>query len=132
MMRIKGTDHKAVKAMVSDSGAMADYARLYPDTTRRIVEIITGVAGDYAAMGIALSFEVTDDEAARIDRLGNEFDLTGAEAMLALHIGGGGSLADYADAHTISRNTVRNQLQMVFDKTGVHRQAELVKLLSDF
>jgi DNA-binding CsgD family transcriptional regulator len=131
-MRIKGTDQKAVEAMVSASDHIAEYARLYPDLKRRAVEVVTGVAEDYAAMGIDLTFEIASDEASRIDRLGKAFDLTGAEALLAIHIADGGDLGGYAEARGVSRNTARNQLQAVFDKTGARRQAELVKLLTDF
>lgn len=131
-MRIKGTDRKAVEAMVAGSDIVADYARLYPDTKRRAVDIVTGVAGDYAEMGMELVFEITEDNAARLDRLGRLYDLTASEALLALHIADGGDTGGYAAARRVSRHTVRNQLQAVFDKTGTRRQAELVRLLADF
>jgi DNA-binding CsgD family transcriptional regulator len=131
-MRIKGTDRKAVEAMVASSDIVADYARLYPDTKRRAVEIVTGLAGDYAEMGIELVIEVPEDKAKRVERLGQHYDLTASEALLALHIADGGDTGGYAAARQVSRNTVRNQLQAVFDKTGTRRQAELVRLLADF
>lgn len=131
-MRIKGTDRKAVEAMVAGSDILADYARLYPDAKRRAVEIVTGVSGDYAEMGIELVIEVTEDKAARMERLGRLYELTASEALLALHIADGGDTGGYAAARQISRHTVRNQLQAVFDKTGTRRQAELVRLLADF
>jgi len=131
-MRIKGTDRKAVEALVAGSEIVADYARLYPDTKRRAVEIVTGVAGDYAEMGIELVIEVPEDKAKRMERLGRLYDLTASEALLALHIADGGDTSAYAAARQVSRNTVRNQLQAVFDKTGTRRQAELVRLLADF
>ena len=34
-----------------------------------------------------------------------------------------------AAEHGLSANTVRNQLQAIYDKTGVNRQAALVSLL---
>lgn len=131
-MRIKGTDRKAVEAMVASSDIVADYARLYPDTRRRAVEIVTGVAGDYAEMGIELFIEVAEDKATRMERLGQVYELTASEALLALHIADGGDTGGYAAARQVSRNTVRNQLQAVFEKTGTRRQAELVRLLADF
>ncbi len=131
-MRIKGTDRKAVEAMVARSDNLTDYARLYPDTKRRAVDIVTGVARDYADMGMGLVIEVCEDAAARIARLGEAYELTASEAMLALHIADGGDTGGYATARGVSRNTVRNQLQAVFDKTATRRQAELVKLLVDF
>ena len=131
-MRIKGTDSKAVQAMVAASDQLADYGRLYPQTAQRAVEIITGMARDYAAMGIDLTIDIPDDERARGERLVACYGLTRSETLLALHIGGGGSLTGYAAARSVTRNTARNQLQQVFDKTGVRRQAELVRLLADF
>lgn len=59
------------------------------------------------------------------------FGFTGAEARLATYLMAGGSLSAFAKAHGISRNTARNQLQVVFQKTNVRRQAELVALLRD-
>src|SRR5688572_6164063 len=106
-MRIKGTDRKAVEAMVAGSDIVADYARLYPDVKRRAVEIVTGVAGDYAEMGIDLVIEVTEDKAARLQRLGSLYGLTASEALLALHIADGGDTSGYAAARRVSRNTVR-------------------------
>lgn len=131
-MRIKGTDHKAVEAIVAQSPVLTDYVRLYPDAQRRAVEIITSVAGDYASMGIDLLLEVGEDAAAKAERLRQAHGLTAAEAQLALHIAGGGSVRSHAAARGLSRTTVRNQLQSVFDKTGVHRQPELVRMLADF
>ena len=131
-MRIKGTDRKAVEAMVDTSETLTDYVKLYPEAKRRAVDIVTRVAGDYAEMGMELIIEVAEDAAARIERLGRMFDLTASEALLALHIANGGSTADYAATRGITRNTVRNQLQAVFDKTGARRQTELVRLLADY
>lgn len=118
--------------MVDASEILTDYVKLYPDAKRRTVEVMTGVADDYAEMGINLVIEVAEDAAARVERLGQMFDLTASEALLALHIAGGGSTRDYATTRGITRHTARNQLQAVFDKTGARRQAALVRLLKDF
>lgn len=58
------------------------------------------------------------------------FGLTSAEAELAAALGGGDSLRTIAARRGVSINTVRNQLGAVFDKTGCHRQQDLVRLLS--
>jgi DNA-binding CsgD family transcriptional regulator len=57
------------------------------------------------------------------------FGLTPAEAKLAMRLAGGDSLNDAAVALGVARNTVRAQLQAIFSKTGVARQADLVRLL---
>jgi len=57
------------------------------------------------------------------------FGLTNAEAQLAADLANGCSLDIYAEKYGVSKNTVRNQLKSCFNKTGVKRQAELVKLI---
>ena len=57
------------------------------------------------------------------------YSLTQAEAQLAASLANGDSLDAYAEKQGVSKNTVRNQLKACFQKTGVNRQAELVKLL---
>jgi DNA-binding CsgD family transcriptional regulator len=58
------------------------------------------------------------------------FSLTRAEARLASLIAAGISPSQAAEELGIARETARNQLKAVFAKTGAHRQAELVALLS--
>lgn len=58
------------------------------------------------------------------------YGLTPAEATIAAAIGGGRPLADAAANLGISPLTARTHLKRVFDKTGVHRQAELVRLVA--
>lgn len=55
--------------------------------------------------------------------------LTQAEAALAVALAEGRALRDIARTRGVSVNTLRVQLQAVFDKTGCHRQGELVRLV---
>lgn len=64
------------------------------------------------------------------EALNISFALTPAEARLAIRICSGEALESVADQLCISKDTVRNQLKSVFQKTGVHRQSELVALLA--
>ena len=57
------------------------------------------------------------------------FDLTPAEAGVALALITGRSIAQIVAARGVSRNTVRTQLAGILRKTGTHRQSELVRLL---
>jgi DNA-binding CsgD family transcriptional regulator len=61
--------------------------------------------------------------------LGKLFELTPAEANLAILLSRGLSLADISEVQNISPHTARAQLKSVFAKTGVSRQAELVRLI---
>lgn len=54
------------------------------------------------------------------------YRLTGAEVQLLRELLHGRSLAETAARLSRARNTVRNQLQSIFVKTGTHRQGQLV------
>ena len=62
--------------------------------------------------------------------LSETFSLTRTEAELAVAMLEGETIADYAKRKVVSRYTVRNQLSSVMQKTGTHRQADLVRLLT--
>jgi DNA-binding CsgD family transcriptional regulator len=57
------------------------------------------------------------------------FQLTPAEARIALGIARGKTLANIAQLHGISVQTAKTQLKSVFSKTHTHRQAELAVLM---
>ncbi|MEV5834830.1 LuxR C-terminal-related transcriptional regulator [Nocardia sp. NPDC052112] len=58
------------------------------------------------------------------------YGLTGAEARVAAAASRGEGLRSIAEELAVSANTVRTHLQRVFEKTGTHRQAELVRVLT--
>jgi DNA-binding CsgD family transcriptional regulator len=57
------------------------------------------------------------------------FDLTRAEATLALLLARGLSINEASSELSVSPHTARTQLKAIFAKTGVSRQAELVRLI---
>lgn len=63
---------------------------------------------------------------AQLQRL---YGLTPAECRVAAEVCSGNSLARMSERLCVTENTVKTQLQSIFDKTGTHRQAQLVKLL---
>ncbi|MGH7022354.1 MAG: helix-turn-helix transcriptional regulator [Caulobacteraceae bacterium] len=63
------------------------------------------------------------------DHLAELFGLSPAEARVALALFEGLTLREAADASGVSFNTVRTHLARIFDKTGVNRQSELVRLM---
>jgi DNA-binding CsgD family transcriptional regulator/PAS domain-containing protein len=82
---------------------------------------------------VALIF-ITDRDARleqRSQRLRARFGLTPAEAALAWEIAKAGGRQEAAESRGVSLSTARTQLSSIFDKTGVRRQAELVRLLLD-
>ena len=62
----------------------------------------------------------------REDFLKNRFGLTPSQARLVIHLTAGHSLRSSAKALGVKYETVRSYLKWVFQKTGTHRQAELV------
>ncbi len=58
------------------------------------------------------------------------FGLTAAEAKLAARIALGDPLETIAEELGLTKETSRNQLKNVFQKTGVHRQAELAAIFA--
>lgn len=75
---------------------------------------------------------MTDPEIGRrrlAQNLHERFGLTTAEAGLAAEIVKGDGREAAARRRGISVATARSQLSSIFEKTGTHRQAELVHLL---
>jgi DNA-binding CsgD family transcriptional regulator len=56
--------------------------------------------------------------------------LTKAEAAVAVRVLYGEGISAISDRLSLSSATVRTHLRAIFTKTGTHRQAELVRLLS--
>jgi DNA-binding CsgD family transcriptional regulator/PAS domain-containing protein len=56
--------------------------------------------------------------------------LSAAEARLASALVAGRTLAEYARANGLSRNTARNQLASALEKSGLRRQSELITVIT--
>jgi len=57
------------------------------------------------------------------------FELTPAEARVAAQLARGLSAVEIAAARGVSTQTIRAQIQAVFEKTGTKRQSDLIRLL---
>jgi DNA-binding CsgD family transcriptional regulator/PAS domain-containing protein len=79
----------------------------------------------------AILFITEAEQAAvpRSKRFSQDFGLTRAEAVFAVEISKGDGLQATASRLGVSLTTVRTHLAHVFDKTGMRRQAELVRLM---
>lgn len=66
----------------------------------------------------------------RADRLKRLYNLTSAEANVALEIAQGDGRSAVARRLGIRESTVRTHLTAIFEKMGIHRQAELVRILA--
>ncbi|MDQ8729815.1 helix-turn-helix transcriptional regulator [Bradyrhizobium sp. LHD-71] len=60
------------------------------------------------------------------------FDLTAAEVRVFEHITAGRTMTETAEALGVGISTVKTHLVRLFDKVGVHRQADLVALGASF
>ncbi|MDY0065698.1 MAG: LuxR C-terminal-related transcriptional regulator, partial [Steroidobacteraceae bacterium] len=64
-----------------------------------------------------------------VDLVQGLFQLTGREALLAIHLANGLSVEEAARALGVRLTTVRAHLRSMYSKIGVRRQAELVRLI---
>ena len=109
---------------------MQEYARTYPDMPDRLRGVVDWLDKNLRFAGFYFMLERIDARVAEIeDTWARKYGLTPAEMRLTTYLVHGGTIANYAKINGLSRNTVRNQLQSAYCKTGTHRQAELVSLL---
>jgi DNA-binding CsgD family transcriptional regulator len=113
-------------------GSMALAKRSGPRPYAVLVAPVPEQAALLSLSGPAVVVLVTDPDhapetPARLLR--RVYGLTRKEAQLALALAGGASLADAAEGLRIAEGTARRHLAAIFARTGIHRQAELVRLI---
>jgi DNA-binding CsgD family transcriptional regulator len=77
---------------------------------------------------------ISDPDAKRPDvqrRLQVIFGLTPAEQRVAAAMLTGLATADIADRHGVSLATVRSQVQSIFNRLGVRRQSDMIRLIAE-
>jgi DNA-binding CsgD family transcriptional regulator len=82
------------------------------------------------ARAVLLLSNLTPPRSPEASLIAQAFGLTGAESRLVSLLAGGMSIETAAEYLGIARETARNQLKAAFAKTGTHRQAELISLVS--
>lgn len=90
----------------------------------------TGSAFSAAAVLVVQKAEFVAPSAPEV--IAKTFKLTPTELRVLLAVSEFGGVAEIADDFGISETTVKFHLKSLFDKTGVRRQTELVKLLAGF
>ena len=65
-----------------------------------------------------------------LERLAQTYQLTDSEARIALAAASGEAPGKIAAKLRLSANTIKTHLRRVYEKLGIHRQAELVRLMS--
>ena len=63
------------------------------------------------------------------DKLADVYELTPAEAQVAISIANGINPEEIANINEVEISTIRSQLKAIYRKLGIHSQAELVKIL---
>ncbi len=107
---------------------LTEYATLYPSVIPRLER--AAKAGDRHVRRAIEAFAEASvaSETAHIARCRARFDLTEAQARLAVFLSEGGTIAEYAAATGLSVETVRTHLKAIFAKTGVGSRPELTAL----
>lgn len=95
---------------------------------RQLPMLPRGAAADTPVAALYLGDHVRR-MALSTDLLHKLFDLSAAEARVAVQLARGRSPREVAEVLHISTNTVRTHLARIFAKTGVQRQSELTALL---
>lgn len=88
----------------------------------------------HESLALAIGFLSDPDCPLRLDPalLVRAYGLTPAECTLAQELLSGDAMKQIATRLGLSPNTIKTQLDGIFAKTGTHRQAQLVKLLTAF
>ena len=96
----------------------------------RILAVGAGAASGGARTAMLVFSTLDSPQPPSSELLQSLFDLTPAEARVARALAGGATVGQMASRAKVSRNTVRSQLRAILGKTGCHRQADAVSLLS--
>jgi len=124
---------KAVAAR-RDGGSFAEGLRIEADIDRHFGVLVRSIEtpSRYSneAGPAAVVYVSGLDNNQPLERLVSQiFDLTPSEAHLAALLATGLSLAEAAARLELTENTVRSYCKTVLSKTGVSRQADLVRLI---
>lgn len=124
---------KAIAAR-RNGGSLTEALRVDADTERplgvlvRTIETPTRYVSD--AEPAAVIYVSGLETGQPLERLVSQiFDLTPSEAHLAALLAAGLSLAEAAQKLDLTENTVRSYCKTILSKTGVSRQADLVRLI---
>ena len=86
-------------------------------------------AGSFGPVSLVLINDPAEAAGQRLHTVRAAFDLTPAEAALAVAVAGGETLRECAERRGVAIGTVRSQMKQVLGKTGCRRQVDLVRLV---
>lgn len=79
-------------------------------------------------LALAVIADLQPDAQRIVQRVRPLYGLTEAEARVMAELALGRTVEEVAAAHGVRPSTVRAQVRSIFEKTGVHRQTDLVRL----
>ena len=122
--------YNTIHALVSGGDAACALSAPRSSDRAPLSVLVVPVGGRQGQQGVVI-FLAAPEEPVDIDPavLSRLYGLTAAESRLVLGLLRGQRLEALAAEGGVSVHTVRSQLKAVFRKTGVSRQAELVKLI---
>jgi len=135
---IYGALQKAVNATSDDAPARCSTALgirhpEHPSPLPMLVTpVIAGSTNDLGCLDARAAILISDPEKNQPivpDALRSAYELTTKEAEVAIAVANGMTLEAIAELRDVAVSTVRSQLNSVFSKLGISRQAELVKVL---
>lgn len=125
--------HRLVKLAVNAEGETLAHALAVTreEADRPLSVVIAPLPAEHHSGRVAILL-ISDPERQSlpsVDTVAKLFDLTDAEARLALALSEGQRIEDAAEKLGITLNSARTYLKRIFSKTDVTRQAELVRLI---
>ncbi len=111
-------------------GAPAAAAHLLPVAEDALLSGSLPWRTDEPPVAVFLARRAIDNDGSAAE-LCRTLGLTPAEARVALALANGRTLAEIAESRGVSIHTVRNQSKSAIAKSGVRRQAQLVRLVAD-
>jgi DNA-binding CsgD family transcriptional regulator len=110
-----------------------------PERKRYLANVLPLTSGarrlagtQYSAVAAVFVDEAGREGSLPYDAIAEHFALTPAELRVLFGIVEIGGVPDVANALGISQTTAKTHLQHVFEKTGMNRQADLVKLVAGY
>jgi DNA-binding CsgD family transcriptional regulator/PAS domain-containing protein len=115
-----------------DPGGAVQISRRARPALQVLITPTRNVNFDPAVIVRAIAFVTDPSQKVRpgIEVLQALFKLTPAESRIALLLSDGHAPPDIAELIAVSANTVKSQLKSIYSKTGVSRQSQLVRLLT--
>ena len=101
-----------------------------PAVVAHVIPIRRNVRDLFAqCAGLLVTTPLTLPDAPPVELIQSLFDLTPAEARVARSLVAGDTVQEIASGAAVTSNTVRTQVRGILEKTGCHRQAEVIALL---